>query len=425
MKKKLSTAFLLIGMFALGLFSVPQARSVTLLNEEGKIVDLFLRHQLFGTAEIVPDPVRDDKRLYLFLKQARLGINGEIEGHRFGFEVAFAGEGEVKAPNPGVALNLLSLWVDQSVGENTFVRVGQFKIPYSRERLASSGDLSFADRSLVNLFFRMGYDVGAAVGGKNFALGAFVGGGRDVPERYLAETLGLPLVVLRVGVQNGAQADIWDVRPAKYPKEPLRAFYVNALYMRDTLIGHSSTLSLKLSERSILLNNNWNPFLKPDPNRVEFWQIGADFVVETGSENRLVRLEGEGHLGSLSGSSGTVHAGGGLIQAAFYRAPVEWALRYAAVIGDESMAVYKGSSVLGNRTFHEITPAFTYFLNPHAKIIIDAPIFLRAPVVVSPLDNGSYVAWEQPDQVTYLTKAGAKLEYRDIPHARLLLQFEI
>src|SRR6185369_1035899 len=98
----------------------------------------------------------------------------------------------------------------------TFFKVGQFKIPYSRERLNDSGTIPFADRSIMNLGFRMGRDVGGAIGSGTGPLvgvvGLFTGGGMDVPQRYLPEVLGVPLLVGRVGFNNGLDANAFSER---------------------------------------------------------------------------------------------------------------------------------------------------------------------------------------------------------------------
>src|SRR4029079_16721515 len=85
--------------------------------------------------------------------------------------------------------------------------------PYSRERLTDSGVLLFGDRSIQNEAFQVGRDVGATFytqsGPLVAGLGIFTGGGRDVPTRYLPQTLGVPMVVLRAGFDGGIGEDVF------------------------------------------------------------------------------------------------------------------------------------------------------------------------------------------------------------------------
>jgi phosphate-selective porin len=199
----LKRGLLILAAIAVG-GSAPSVAADIPVNDPGGLrVDG--RTQMFGFAQHVDDASRNDARLYLFLKQARLNFSGGTETTSYHVELAYAGEDEVRAPSPGVSLNLLDFNFDiQLPGtEATAVRLGQFKVPYGREGLTNSGTLQFAGRSIQHLGFRMGRDVGAAVSTQRGALslvgGMFAGGGRDVPERYLPQTLGIPLVALRVG----------------------------------------------------------------------------------------------------------------------------------------------------------------------------------------------------------------------------------
>ena len=106
--------------------------------------------------------------------------------------MAFGGEEEVKAPSPGVSLGLLEASGDIGLGGPLRLRAGQFRVPYSRERLSNPGTLLFADRSINNLMFNVGRDVGAAVYGQRGDLvgtvGVFTGGGRSHQAPWLSSS---------------------------------------------------------------------------------------------------------------------------------------------------------------------------------------------------------------------------------------------
>jgi phosphate-selective porin OprO/OprP len=86
-----------------------------------------------------------------------------------------------------VRTTLLDLWLAPKVSERLGFRVGQFKVPYNRERFDSSGKQQFAERSIVTSPFTLDRQIGAAAMGRlfkgarfdsNYAVGVFLGNGR-------------------------------------------------------------------------------------------------------------------------------------------------------------------------------------------------------------------------------------------------------
>src|SRR3989344_6022535 len=61
------------------------------------------RTQLIGHAENVADPVRDNNRLFLFLKQARLNLHGRVHDYQYNTEWAFAAE-DINGSNTSLTL---------------------------------------------------------------------------------------------------------------------------------------------------------------------------------------------------------------------------------------------------------------------------------------------------------------------------------
>lgn len=389
-------------------------------------MDIGGRLQLFGLAESVDDKYRDDRRLYLFLKQARLSFSGQYERYAYRAELAFAGEEEVKAPNPGVSLNLLDLYVDAPLWRTARVRIGQFRVPYSRERLASSADLVFADRSIQNLGFRMGRDVGAAVhasrGFLTGTIGTFVGGGRDVPERYLPQELGTPMVAARVGVSGPEENPFAEAKEGPEPRGTRAAAFANVLYLKDSKVGHSTVLNVKLSEKSLLLNPNWNPYIARTPlDPGDLWQGGADVSMETPVGPWRFSAGAEVNYGRQRNVHGTVELAGGQAQVVLSRRPVDLALRYALLYSDDKFA-FGAKRLMGTKPIQEVTPALTYHLKGRwARITLDLPVLLDVPVVTE-TGIGSYVLTEQPDQANALAVKGSTLDRQTVVQGRLLFQ---
>src|SRR5258708_7703467 len=88
------------------------------------------RAQMLGILENVPDPSRHHNRLYLFMKQARIGFKGGFED-KFKFETQFAFGGE-SANGSNTDLSLLDFYADiplKDMGhEGTLVKIGQFRV---------------------------------------------------------------------------------------------------------------------------------------------------------------------------------------------------------------------------------------------------------------------------------------------------------
>ncbi|MCI0617399.1 OprO/OprP family phosphate-selective porin, partial [bacterium] len=80
-----------------------------------------------------------------------------------------------------------NLNIDVSRGKNLFmIKSGQFKVPFGRQELTSSGSQEFVDRALVSNLFARGRDIGVQVWGTPFGgkvdwrVGVFNGNGRNV-----------------------------------------------------------------------------------------------------------------------------------------------------------------------------------------------------------------------------------------------------
>ena len=390
------------------------------------------RLQLLGFGQSLTDHIQADQRVYMYLKEARFGLQGNDDGTKLDIQFAFGGEDIIVAPSPGISLQLLDFSIDVPLSQSLRLKAGQFKVPYGREDMTNTGYLSFGDRSIQYNAFEMGWDVGLATYGTSgdltAALGIFTGGGRDIPIKYLPEKVGIPLLVLRAGINDGYDEDILTVKQTDYNPSTGSAFYINALYTSDSRIGHSTVLNVKSSDKSLLLDGNWNPFIAASPLDVgQFWQIGADAAVrKILREDLLGFAEAELNYGSYNNKYGSISSAGGRIQFGIHQKPYEIALRYA-FISPSSKFAYIGSnqksySIVDDKLIHEITLGVTYFLkNDRLKLTLDLPILIQAPVMNDPI-SGSYVLTQQPDQVTYIA-SGGKIDRQNIVQGRIQLQY--
>jgi len=420
----------------LALVGIAQARAGEVVKNDKFTLNANGRMQWLAVGQKLDDPFRSDDRMYLFMKQARLRLTGKYNDAKFDVQLAYGGE-DVIAASPGVGLGLLDFSFDVPTPFKTRVKVGQFRVPYGRERLTDSGSLNFGDRSVQSLGFSWNRDVGAALSKKHgkFAgtVGVFTGGGRDVPQRYLPEKIGSPMLVTRFGYDDGIDEDIYTVssREAR-PDRTRLAAYFNALYLKDSLIGHSTVLNVRSTDKSLLLNPNWNPFVAQTPfvqGRV--WQAGGDVVVRAPLGAYGVTAEAEANYGTFSNTYGTVTLKGGRVQAGISRGAFDATLRHAVLYPDARMAntftLTGGTTAQHSPLFEndkpvrEYTPSLTYHYRSNVAVVADMPIYTNM-LVFKENKLGTYVATEHPDQAT-VVKPGAGTAARErVVEGRLMVQ---
>jgi hypothetical protein len=430
MKRTLVT----VGLMAV--VGIAQARAGEVVKNDKFTLNANGRMQWLTVGQKLDDPFRSDDRMYLFMKQARLRLTGKYNDAKFDVQLAYGGE-DVIAASPGVGLGLLDFSFDVPTPFKTRVKVGQFRVPYGRERLTDSGTLNFGDRSIQSLGFSWNRDVGAALSKKHgkFAgtVGVFTGGGRDVPQRYLPEKIGSPMLVTRFGYDDGIDEDIYTVSSREVRPDRTRvAAYFNALYMKDSLIGHSTVLNVRSTDKSLLLNPNWNPFVAQTPfvqGRV--WQAGGDVVVRAPLGAYGVTAEAEVNYGTFSNTYGTVTLKSGRVQAGISRGAFDATLRHAVLYPDARMAntfTLTGSTTAqhsplfeDDRPIREYTPSLTYHYRSNVAVVADMPIYTNM-LVFKENKLGTYVATEHPDQAT-VVKPGAGTAARErVVEGRLMVQ---
>ncbi len=423
-KKLIAAAVLVAGMAPAGF-----GMGHEVVNTDDFNLNIGGRIQEVAYGELLHDPVpgKDNARVYLFLKQARLNLNGRVNGIKYNTEWVGAAE-DVNGSNNGLTLLDFSFDVPVWKMESTWFKVGQFKVPYGRESINDEAQFQLVEHSIDYFGFNLGRDVGAAVhtySGK-FAgtFGVFTGGSRDVPLRFLPEHLGIPMLVARMGFNDGLDKDIFTVAQNDlHPERMVSAAYVNAMYLRDTRIGHSTVLQVRTAEKSVLMNTNWNPFLARAPlDRGEFWQGGWDAAARGPmGENKAWSAEAEYNYASYENKYGKLRINGARVQGGLLFGKFEVALRYAVLVPDNNFNK-AGVQISGRRPIQEIAPAFSYYMRGHDhKIVLDFPVLIDTPVFIENA-SGSYVSVEQPDQASVIVPATGRVERQTVPEARLMYQ---
>jgi hypothetical protein len=453
---------------------------IEVVSNADKSLSIYGRGQMIGVVQNVPDPFRDHNRLYLFMRQARVGMKGKIGDTKFDTQFAFGGE---SANGSNTDLSLLDMVADvplKFAGDDTWFKIGQFRVPYSREGLTDRGFMSFAERSVGNLGSYQARDYGLAVlatkGVWTGTIGTFSSGGRDVPQRYLPERLGLPYTAARFGYNDGYDDDIYHVMGTDINlKRTTKAVMLNGLYMQDTLIGHSSALQSRTIDKNLLMDAGFNPYINQggptaaNPatqplgtiagtgtmHRGNLWYLGADAGIRHPiGPGKAVSGEVEVNWGGYQNRFGALHMVNWRAQGAYQVMPFEFGLRYGALSMDSksgfltTSATGTGSAAGGtvNRrinnelgvVIHEIDPSITWHYKGHnIKVVADLPIFLNCPLwydrmgnVPAGAPNGSQpvgvYAFPDPTSTTQnslLATPGNMTRRRTVVEARMMFQF--
>lgn len=116
----------------------------------------------------------------LLLRRARLQFAGNAWGKHNKFKAEFAVSPKdlrMKEIDGNTVLRespLLTWYLEFDQIRDLTVRVGQYKLPFSRQRVISSGNLQMVDRSIANGEFNLDRDVGLDIRSKDlFGLGMF------------------------------------------------------------------------------------------------------------------------------------------------------------------------------------------------------------------------------------------------------------
>jgi len=427
---------------AIGVGIIPSAWSMghEIVKNDKFSLTIGGRIQMVGYGQQVEDPARPDSRVYLFLKQARLNFNGDYEGIKYNNEWVGGAE-DVNGSNTGLTLLDFSFDIPVYKTEATWFKIGQFKVPYGRESITDEAQTQFAENSVNYKAFNLGRDYGAAMhtykGKFAGAFGLFTGGARDVPLRFLPENLGVPMTVLRLGYNDGLDKDIFAVAQNDLnPVRTTKAAYVNAMFFKDSEIGHSTVLGSRTSEKSWIMNANWNPYITRGApaagnpavpstlDRADFYQVGWDAAARGRFTSGLIwSTEAQMDYAKFANIYGHIENAGVRVQGALMKNKVEVALRYSGVLPDDSFVyTYGGRQVTNKKPIHEVAPAVTYYVRGHDfKIVADAPVLINVPVFVEN-NVGSYVATEQPDQASLVTGRKGYMERMIVPEVRVMFQ---
>ncbi len=401
----------------------------------GDTLSVYGRLQGYGFYENLKDYTLNNNRVYLYLKEARFGVKDHYDGATFDFQMELGGEDQTIST--GVALTLLDMSADIPLMGNTFIKVGQFKVPFGREQMTYEGSFFFNDYSIAYEGTKDGRDVGAALHGNaglfTGTLGAFTGGGIDVPLRFLPENLSAPELVGRFGINDGYDNNNLDLSQVDRGPNGY-AIDVDGLFMRDSRIGHSTVLNVKTYDKNLIIDGDWNPYIGVAPNPENFsegdyWQLGLDGGVRSTVDKETYSGEWEADYEGYSNVYGGLHLATGRAQFMMRSDHLGFGIQYSAIEPDQNFAYVSGGKTynagLGTQVINQIAPGVQYFFNNrNLKLGIDFPIVFNDPVVNEP-GVGAYSLTDMQDQITVITDGVKSQPVRQtVVQARLQVQYE-
>jgi hypothetical protein len=244
--------------------------------------------------------------------------------------------------------------------------------------------------------------------------------------------MGTPMLVARLGYDDGIDTDLFELSGRRPSADRFRkALFVNALYIKDSPIGHSTVLNVRSTDKSLLLSPAWNPYIAKSPLVPgTVVQAGGDAVVRAPLGAYTVSGEAEANYGRFENSYGEIVLKGGRVQLGVKRGPVEASLRYAVLYPDADMAnTYtvtgqppQNSKLTGdNQPLREVTPSLVWQYRKNVAIVADLPILLDA-IVFTENNLGVYVATSHPDQSSVVKPNFGSVGRQTVKQARLMFQ---
>lgn len=152
----------------------------TTLETDRAVINLSNRMQVRYTHEQPGDPNNHESKGSFRLRRARTKLDGWIYTPDLSFEL------QTDWADSGSIIQDLNVNYDVTRGRKAFqIKGGQFKVPFGRQELTSSGNLQFVDRSIVSAEFARGRDIGLQIWGQTpgnrleWRTGMFNGAGRN------------------------------------------------------------------------------------------------------------------------------------------------------------------------------------------------------------------------------------------------------
>jgi hypothetical protein len=463
-----------IAGLALALFLSPgAARAVEVYKSGNTTLDLGLRMQLLGTAEYASNPDyvaavpltastgngnRDTTRIFLFQKQNRLTLNGNLDGTKIKFEAPFGSEAYTGSNN---LYTLHEFSAEVPVNDSFSVVAGLSKMPWNVASATFDQTSLFTGRSeLFNLFFNAGYDTTVFAKGSVGAFDAILGveqGAPNLAQRYIPELLVLPVPVFaRIGFGN-LKEDPTRFRQMDFGKLDSIEWgvHANGFWAADSSAGHGTLFSQMGAQAELskgpfetgnfMFQKGFNPLVgyttgpgglsRPDN---QFWTASLDSQLRLplgddafvfGAQWNVAQYIAKGMNAYIPGSTtvknqpviyrdgkrydmnyGQVTVQGGELYFGYVASKWAAAARLDVLLPDPLLGTAgtgvaknkNGISIFGSDPVYEITfPSLSYKLNSYTKLVAETEFTYNAPEAID--TDGIYQLKTVPVEYALIT----------------------
>ena len=328
-----------------------QLGAVLASDDQRHAVEIWLRGQIRVSGPFDVDPLRraefDGSPGYeLFIPRARLNVRGHLFTPKFRFFYVH----ELSRSRP-----LLDLGIEVQLRTSLQLRAGQYKVPYNRERVDSSSDQQFVERSIANYAFTVDRQRGITLS-QRWATGTtaqnrLLAGIFDGAGRTSGQSGDDPMIVIRWEwdfLGETLPFSQSDLRMRSTPAASLAfgAASVEGPYTRYSTAGGGQLDGFEPGDSTRYHLEQW---LQEFAWRYRGFSVQQEFHVKTIVDNETAQ---ESELSGGYLQLGKVWP----LTTASWALPVEIAFRYAHV-------AWKRTS--RDRDQHELTAVFNVFFEGH------------------------------------------------------------
>ncbi len=318
-----------------------------------------LRAQFLYSVEHVEE---DEELVQSFsVRRGRLSFAGNAFGknNKFKLQLGFSPRDLGTQNGAPTTSPLIDFYWDFTHFEPISVRVGQYKVPFNRQNLISSGAMQLVERSIVNSEFSLDRDIGVDLRTKDignffrYALGVFIGEGRN---SFSDNNFGMAYVarveVLPLGMFDDLNEPDFERGKPRISVGMAYAFLDRANTnrgIRGSAPADGGTTDMQLATADISF-------------KVAGFSFLSETIVRDGSRNPGDDVDDMGVLIPVEDSR---DGWGAMMQVGYLvpRVPLEIAGRYGVIRGDEAGSLSDGNEAGGGASY--------YFLRHSLKLQAD------------------------------------------------------
>ncbi len=234
-----------------------------------------------------------DDKFNFAVQRVRIGLDGQVFDASWKYKVIFDASGDKVTAGASTSTAsftaLREAWLEKSISKAVNVRMGQYKTPYSRQWLASSGGQEFVDRWVGHGTFAQNYQPGLMLHGMTggeksdlfeYYAGVFNGNGLNVQQTSGGDNRVLEVVRVAVNPFGGLKYSECDFAGGDFKA----AAGLNVWSSNDPAFDKADRSfggDLTLAGHGLYLTGEWHDrsFANGDPDNNGWFAQAGYFVV--------------------------------------------------------------------------------------------------------------------------------------------------